>query len=35
MSLTDAVLMLFIALLLLYSLYDEFGMDLLKGKNAA
>ncbi|WOX41297.1 DUF986 family protein [Serratia marcescens] len=32
MSLTDAVLMLFIALLLLYSLYDEFGMDLLKGK---
>ncbi len=32
MSLTDAILMLFIALLLLYSLYDEFGMDLLKGK---
>ncbi|MGP0939843.1 DUF986 family protein, partial [Serratia sp. CY74664] len=32
MSLTDAVLMLFITLLLLYSLYDEFGMDLLKGK---
>ena len=32
MSLTDAVLVLFIALLLLYSLYDEFGMDLLKGK---
>ncbi|PVZ82792.1 hypothetical protein C9426_28635 [Serratia sp. S1B] len=32
MSLTDGVLLLFIVLMLLYALYDEFGMNLLKGK---
>lgn len=32
MSLTDGVLLLFIILMLLYALYDEFGMNLLKGK---
>ncbi|MFC0225613.1 DUF986 family protein [Serratia aquatilis] len=32
MSLTDGVLLIFIVLLLLYALYDEFGMDLLKGR---
>ncbi|MBF1994211.1 DUF986 domain-containing protein [Serratia symbiotica] len=32
MSLTDVVLVVFIALLLCYAQYDEFGMDLLKGK---
>ncbi|AHG22132.1 hypothetical protein Z042_22765 [Chania multitudinisentens RB-25] len=33
MSLTDGVLVIFIVLMLLYALYDEFGMNLLKGKN--
>ncbi|MHA7846494.1 DUF986 family protein [Serratia sp. D1N4] len=32
MSLTDGVLLIFIVLMLLYALYDEFGMNLLKGK---
>ncbi|KFK91818.1 MULTISPECIES: DUF986 family protein [unclassified Serratia (in: enterobacteria)] len=32
MSLTDGVLLIFIALMLLYALYDEFGMELRKGK---
>ncbi len=32
MSLTDGVLLIFILLMLLYALYDEFGMNLLKGK---
>ncbi|CAI0762532.1 Predicted membrane protein [Serratia entomophila] len=32
MSLTDGVLLVFIALMLLYALYDEFGMNLLKGE---
>jgi uncharacterized membrane protein YobD (UPF0266 family) len=32
MSLTDAVLLIFIVLMLLYAMYDEFGMNLLKGK---
>ncbi|QUY46390.1 DUF986 domain-containing protein [Serratia plymuthica] len=32
MSLTDSVLLIFIALMLLYAIYDEFGMNLLKGK---
>ncbi|NIG88285.1 DUF986 family protein [Serratia symbiotica] len=32
MSLTDVVLVVFVALLLCYAQYDEFGMDLLKGK---
>lgn len=32
MSLTDGVLLVFIVLMLLYALYDEFGMNLLKGK---
>lgn len=32
MSLTDGVLLIFILLMLLYALYDEFGMDLMKGK---
>ncbi|WP_431222046.1 DUF986 family protein [Serratia sp. L9] len=32
MSLTDGVILVFIVLMLLYALYDEFGMNLLKGK---
>ncbi|MGF6193199.1 DUF986 family protein [Serratia sp. 2723] len=32
MSLTDGVLLIFILLMLAYALYDEFGMNLLKGK---
>lgn len=32
MSLTDGVLLIFIVLMLLYALYDEFGMNLLKGE---
>ncbi|VEA66284.1 Predicted membrane protein [Serratia plymuthica] len=32
MSLTDSVLLIFTALMLLYAIYDEFGMNLLKGK---
>lgn len=32
MSLTDSVILIFIALMLAYALYDEFGMNLLKGK---
>lgn len=31
-SLTDSVLVVFIAFLLCYSFYDEFGIDMLKGK---
>ncbi|MGL5387600.1 MAG: DUF986 family protein [Serratia sp. (in: enterobacteria)] len=32
MSLTDSVILIFIVLMLAYALYDEFGMNLLKGK---
>lgn len=32
MSLTDGVILIFILLMLAYALYDEFGMNLLKGK---
>lgn len=32
MSLTDGVILIFVLLMLLYALYDEFGMNLLKGK---
>ena len=32
MSLTDGVILIFILLMLTYALYDEFGMNLLKGK---
>ena len=32
MSLTDGVLLIFTALMLVYAIYDEFGMNLLKGK---
>lgn len=32
MPLTDSVLLIFTALLLLYAIYDEFGMNLRKGK---
>lgn len=32
MSLTDGVILIFIVLMLAYALYDEFGMNLLKGK---
>ncbi|WON78315.1 DUF986 family protein [Serratia sp. UGAL515B_01] len=32
MSLTNSVLLIFILLMLLYALYDEFGMSLMKGK---
>lgn len=32
MSLTDGVLVIFILLMLLYAFYDEFGMNLWKGK---
>lgn len=31
MSLTDLAIMVFIVLLLLYALYDEFGMDKMRG----
>lgn len=32
MSLTDGVILIFILLMLAYALYDEFGMNLMKGK---
>ncbi len=32
MSLTDAAMVAFIALMLLYALYDEFGMERIKGQ---
>lgn len=32
MSLTDSVILIFIVLMLAYAMYDEFGMNLLKGK---
>lgn len=32
MSVTDLVLVVFIALLLIYAIYDEFIMNMMKGK---